>query len=72
MPGMLRVSFGLYNTTLEVDALVEGMQAIQAGPYQGVYHQEADSGEFSPEGWQPDFEDYFNFKQAVLRPEDMI
>lgn len=72
MPGMLRVSFGLYNTTLEVDALVEGMQAIQAGAYQGVYHLEADSGEFSSEGWQPYFEDYFNFKQAVLRPEDMI
>jgi cysteine desulfurase / selenocysteine lyase len=59
VPGMLRVSFGLYNTREEVDSLVDALQKIGCGNYKGKYHQIQGSGEYIPEGWQVDFEQYF-------------
>jgi selenocysteine lyase/cysteine desulfurase len=58
MPGMVRVSFGLYNTREEIDRLLLALQAIAAGRYAGVYEQDSASGEFRPHGWQPDFSAY--------------
>jgi len=52
VPGMIRISFGLYNTLDEVDAVVEALDCIARGKYKGLYHQEKDSGAFIPEGWQ--------------------
>ncbi len=60
MPGLIRASFGLYNTLADVDALVDALKAISAGKYQGKYIQDIASGEFHPEGWQPEFEKYFS------------
>jgi selenocysteine lyase/cysteine desulfurase len=59
MPGLVRASFGLYNTKEEVDAFVEAMDAIACGEYHGHYIQERKSGEFIPQGWEPHFEKYF-------------
>ncbi len=59
MPGLVRISFGLYNTIEEIDALTEALKAIAAGKYYGQYVQEIASGEFHAQGWQPDFEAYF-------------
>ena len=59
MPGMVRVSFGLYNTREEVDALINALKAISAGDYQGEYTQDMTSGEFHPKGWAPDFNQFF-------------
>ncbi len=61
MPGLIRASFGLYNTREDVDALVEALHAVAKGTYQGRYHQDKASGEYVPEGWQPVFEQYFDF-----------
>lgn len=55
MPGLVRVSFGLYNTLAEVDALVDALQRIARGEYRGRYVQDRASGDFVPEGWAPDF-----------------
>ena len=59
MPGLVRISFGLYNTLEEVDALAEALAAIGGGEYQGDYEQDTASGAFHPRGWEPDFESYF-------------
>jgi len=59
MPGLLRASFGLYNTDDEVDALVDALTKISAGQYQGQYVQDKSSGEYIPKDWQPDFSSYF-------------
>ncbi len=59
MPGLVRISFGLYNTVEEIDTLIEALKAIAAGEYQGRYVQDISTGEFHPQGWQPDFEAYF-------------
>jgi selenocysteine lyase/cysteine desulfurase len=59
MPGLVRISFGLYNTIDEIDTLVEALARIAQGEYSGNYVQEEATGEFHPKDWQPDFESYF-------------
>ena len=59
MPGLIRISFGLYNTLAEVDSLVDALQHIILGKYQGEYIQDRASGEYSPRNWEPDFSPYF-------------
>jgi selenocysteine lyase/cysteine desulfurase len=59
MPGLLRASFGIYNTRAEVDALVAALDCIARGQYRGRYTQVKASGEYFPQGWAPDFSAYF-------------
>ena len=59
IPGLVRVSFGLYNTTDEIDALVDALKKISKGEYEGEYVQEISTGEFSPTSWEPEFGEYF-------------
>ena len=47
-PGMVRASFGLYNTFDEVDTLVEMLGRIARGEYRGVYESRANGAEYSP------------------------
>jgi cysteine desulfurase/selenocysteine lyase len=61
MPGMIRASFGLYNTFEEVDAFVTALDRIARGQYTGKYTQVKSTGEFIPAGWQPDFKQFFSF-----------
>jgi cysteine desulfurase/selenocysteine lyase len=60
MPGLVRVSFGLYNTLDEVDYLLDALAHISEGDYRGKYRQDRSTGEYDPIGWQPNFSDYFN------------
>jgi selenocysteine lyase/cysteine desulfurase len=59
MPGLVRVSFGLYNTKNEIDVLVEALEAIIRGDIKGKYIQDPSTGEYSPENWEPRFEEFF-------------
>lgn len=54
MPGVVRVSFGMYNTKQEVDVLVAALEDIAVGKYEGKYRQEKSSGDYSALGWEPD------------------
>ncbi len=60
MPGLIRASFGLYNTLEEVDILVDALTRIAHGEYQGKYQQDIISGEYTPVGWDPAYERYFS------------
>jgi len=60
MPGLIRLSFGLYNTRHEVDVLIDALQHISSGDYRGRYIQEKASGEYTPLDWLPDFTRYFS------------
>lgn len=60
MPGMIRASFGLYNKSEEIDQFILALKKIVRGEYHGRYWQDKASGEFKPEGWNPDFENYFS------------
>jgi hypothetical protein len=52
---MVRISFGLYNTTHEIDALLEALNKIAQGDFKGEYTQHKASGEYRPKGWAVDF-----------------
>jgi cysteine desulfurase/selenocysteine lyase len=66
MPGLIRASFGLYNTLEEVDALADALEHIVRGDYSGQYQQEVASGEYHLLGWKPPFEQYFSWDALVM------
>ncbi len=61
MPGLVRASFGLYNSFDDVDQLVDSLERILAGEYKGDYVQDPASGEYHPHGWEPEFDRYFTY-----------
>jgi cysteine desulfurase/selenocysteine lyase len=65
MPGMVRASFGLYNSEKDIDALIEALKQINQGEYKGNYVQDHQSGEFTPQGWNPDFNRYFSIPSLI-------
>ncbi len=60
VPGMLRISFGLYNTLEEVETLAEALERIVSGKYAGKYVQDVASGAFEPEGWKVNYREYYS------------
>jgi cysteine desulfurase/selenocysteine lyase len=60
MPGLVRISFGLYNSIEEIDLLLSALLKIAQDDYSGKYVQDISSGEFHPQGWVPDFREYFS------------
>jgi selenocysteine lyase/cysteine desulfurase len=59
MPGLVRISFGMYNTAAEVDVVVQALRDIAHGKYAGQYVQDVKSGEFHATNWQPNLAQYF-------------
>jgi selenocysteine lyase/cysteine desulfurase len=59
LPGMVRASFGCYNTTDDVDRMVEMLHRIRRGDYSGQYEVDAASGEYVPIGHTDQLEEYF-------------
>lgn len=47
VPGLVRVSIGMYNTTEEIDRLVQALQAISMGDH-GRYQVDTASGQYTP------------------------
>jgi selenocysteine lyase/cysteine desulfurase len=64
MPGLVRASFGLYNTIDDVEALVAALQKIARDEYSGRYIQDRQSGEYHLQDWQPGFEQFFSLNNA--------
>jgi selenocysteine lyase/cysteine desulfurase len=59
MPGMIRMSFGCYNTRADVDRLIAVLNAVVAGDYEGTYRLDPASGEYVPEGYVESLAPYF-------------
>ena len=59
MPGLVRLSFGMYNTAAEVDVIVRALHDIAQGKYAGQYVQDIRSGEYHAVNWQPNLAQYF-------------
>lgn len=59
VPGLVRISFGLYNNFSDVDRVVAALTAVASGRYQGKYTQNIANGEYRPENWTVDYEDFF-------------
>lgn len=61
VPGMVRASFGLYNTREDVDTLVTWLKRIAAGDYRGHYHIDPAHGDYQPEEPVPSLDAYFSW-----------
>lgn len=59
LPGMVRISFGGYNTLDEVDYLIEAVERIRRHDFRGTYVQNPQTGEYWPEGYRFAPEDFF-------------
>ncbi|MDH3497044.1 MAG: aminotransferase class V-fold PLP-dependent enzyme [Gemmatimonadota bacterium] len=68
MPGMVRASFGCYNTLEDVDRLVEMLHRAARGEYRGTYEKLC-SGEYVPAGYTEQFERYFALADDDDGPE---
>jgi selenocysteine lyase/cysteine desulfurase len=66
LPGLVRISFGCYNTLEEVDHLVEMLARIVAGEIEGDYQQDPESGAYWPRGFEPDYEQYFSLRHGLV------
>lgn len=56
MPGMVRASFGCYNTVEDIDRLVEMLERILRRDYRGEYREIGRSGEYVPVGYEDRFD----------------
>lgn len=59
LPGAIRMSFGLYNTSEEIDYLCDMLQKIIQKEYKGNYTLNRERGEYHPEGFEMDFASAF-------------
>lgn len=53
LPGLVRMSFGCYNTQEEIDALVAMLERILRGDYRGDYVLHKATGDYLPRGFDP-------------------
>ncbi|OVE78972.1 class V aminotransferase [bacterium G20] len=51
IPGLVRASFGMYNTREEVDKFAAALRKIAGGNYSGKYSQDKKTGDFRSAGW---------------------
>jgi cysteine desulfurase/selenocysteine lyase len=61
IPGMVRVSFGIYNTEEEIDYFIQALKTILKSGPQGSYVVNPQTGEYAPEGKSQDFNQFFSF-----------
>jgi selenocysteine lyase/cysteine desulfurase len=59
LPGAVRASVGLYNTTRDVDELFDGLGAVVAGHHAACYRADPATGHYVPGGWMPNFDRSF-------------
>ncbi|UCF40001.1 MAG: aminotransferase class V-fold PLP-dependent enzyme [Gemmatimonadota bacterium] len=64
MPGMVRASFGCYSDTGDADRLVEMVDRVARGAYQGQYDEHPASGEFLPRGYREPLARFFTLEAA--------
>lgn len=67
LPGMVRASFGCYNTREDVDALLEALGRITRGDVRGEYVQSEHSGVYHARGFSVSFDRYFSLPDGGTR-----
>jgi selenocysteine lyase/cysteine desulfurase len=67
MPGMVRASFGCYNDTEDVDRLLEMVDRVVRGDYQGEYDLIPSTGEYIPVGYEEPLDEHFLLMGHVMQ-----
>jgi selenocysteine lyase/cysteine desulfurase len=65
LPGLVRISFGCYNTIEEVDHAADVLERIASGDIQGEYEQDPASGAYWPRDHELEYESYFVLKPGL-------
>jgi selenocysteine lyase/cysteine desulfurase len=65
MPGMVRMSFGCYNTADDVERLAEMLERIARSDYLGDYQLDSSSGEYIPAGYEDPLAESLPFLRAL-------
>jgi selenocysteine lyase/cysteine desulfurase len=68
LPGMVRMSFGLYSDEEDVDRMVEMLGRVAAGDYVGEYRKTPGLCMFVPEGYEDDMDGYFRIRGGPAAP----
>jgi hypothetical protein len=58
-PGLVRISFGCYNNTDDIDRVIEMLNRIVRGDYQGDYRMNPHTGEYIPANYHEPIHQYF-------------
>jgi selenocysteine lyase/cysteine desulfurase len=58
MPGMVRMSFGCYNNTDDIDRMMEMLERVAANDYKGDYQLDIASGEYLPVDYEEPLLDF--------------
>ncbi len=66
VPGMVRISFGMYNSLDDIDRLAVALERISAGWLRASYRQDRDSGEYVAEGFAMDPAHAFSISRCGL------
>jgi cysteine desulfurase/selenocysteine lyase len=66
MPGLIRASLGCYNNSDDIDRLVEMLERINGGDYQGEYRQIRSTGEFVPVDYEEPLSEHFLLDSSNL------
>ena len=69
-PGMVRISFGAYNSFDDVDAFIEMLRRITRNEYQGRYHPRPESGEYAPDGHRDSKAEFFSLSSHIIGTEE--
>ena len=59
VPGGVRASIGIYNTKDDIDLLMDALTHIVQGSYRGTYQLDRPSGDYEPEGYTFQSEEWF-------------
>lgn len=59
VPGAVRASIGLHNTPGDLEELFHALRAIVERDFSDRYRLDFATGEYTPEGWAPVYDDYF-------------
>jgi selenocysteine lyase/cysteine desulfurase len=62
IPGMVRISFGCYNDTEDIDRLLEMLERIIRGDVHGEYRAKPSTGEYVPVGYREPLADFFSLE----------
>jgi len=65
MPGMVRMSFGCYNSADDVERLAEMLKRIARSDYLGEYQLDSSSGEYIPAGYEDPLAESLPFLRAL-------
>ena len=66
LPGLVRISFGCYNTAEEVDQMVDVLGRLVRGQVGSQYDQDPASGAYWPRGYEPNYEPYLTLKPGMM------